>query len=321
MMERQTPPLRNGWQPFWRAPVPPIATEVLIPSWNWATVHDVPEGTSVVTLDANAAYLGALGNASIAHSELVTTGAPTTLPTPREVVPGYYKITVPYWGFSGTITHPLGESEALTAPRATVWVAAPTLILLIELLDTGHLGDFRILDSYTARRKTTFRTWAERLKSLRLEGMDRRDHAHHSAPRPDDCDCPACGWMDALKTGYSSAFSMMLTGERCQTHRPDWAHTVYAEHAATQWRKAWRFTYTGLPLIRMGAVDELTIMAEDLHTVLARPKPPFRYDASGRNVGAFKPKSAWKWDGMPTEARTAPMPFLPEPDEYLGDEW
>lgn len=315
LMERQLPPLRHGRQPYWRAPVPAPAAEAYVPVWNWHTPHDVPEGTEVVTLDANAAYLGALGNVTIAHSQLERLGAWENLPTPKQVVPGYYKISVPYWAFSGTCVHPLGDSAVLQE-QDTVWIAAPTLVLLVELLDTGHLGPFTILDSYTSAVPTSFTAWADRLKSIRREIMDRRDQAHRGQTRPDKCECPACAAYDSFKTGYSLAFSMMLTGERCQTHRPDWAHTVYAEHAATQWRKAWRYTYTGRPLVRMGAVDEITVMAADLHTVLTRPRPPFRFDASGRAIGAFKPKETWTWttDQAPAPTAAAVLAHLDEDD-------
>jgi len=97
---------------------------------------------------------------------------------------------------------------------------------------------------------------------------------------------------DAFKQGYSAALSMMLTGEKCLTRRPDWAHTIYAQHAASTWRKAWRWTFTGRPLVAMGAVDEIAVLSGDVGDVITLPKPPFRYDASGRIPGALKPKKA-----------------------------
>lgn len=316
LMERQTKPLRHGRDPFWRAPVVKASAEAYVPTWNWHTVHEVPAGTEVVTLDANAAYLGAVGNVTIAHSQLERMGAWENLPTPRQTPPGYYKITIPYWAFSGTCVHPLGDSAVLEE-RDVIWVAAPTLILLLELLDTGHLGPFAILDSYTSAVPTSFDAWATQLKSYRQQIMDRRDHAHRGPTRPADCTCEACARYDAFKTGYSMAFSMMLTGERCATHRPDWAHTVYAEHAATQWRKAWRYTYTGKVLLRMGAVDEITIPAADLHEVLTRPKPPFRFDASGRAVGAFKAKKVFEWGAEAPVATPAPnLPLDLDEDDF-----
>jgi hypothetical protein len=315
LMERHCPPLRHGREPYWRAPVTAPSAEVYIPTWNWRSVNDIPEGTEVVDLDANAAYLGALGNVKIAYSELERMGPWEVMPTPRQVTPGYYKISVPYWAFSGTVVHPLGDSTRLQE-ETTLWVAAPTLVLLLELLDTGHLGPFTILDSWTTPVVTNFTAWADRLKSVRREVMDKRDHAHQGQVIPPKCECDSCARYGAFKEGYSMAFSMMLTGERCKARRPDWSHTVYAEHAASQWRKAWRYTFTGLPIVRMGEVDEITVMSADLHTALARPKPPFRFDASGRAVGAFKPKRTYPYTAEPTAPTTAPTAALDEDDIF-----
>jgi hypothetical protein len=96
--------------------------------------------------------------------------------------------------------------------------------------------------------------------------------------------------LDAFKQGYSAALSMMLTGEKCLTRRPDWTHTIYAQHAAATWRKAWRWTFTGRPLVAMGSVDEVAVLSGDVPAVLHTPKPPFRFDPTGRQPGAFKPK-------------------------------
>lgn len=313
LMERQLPPLRHGRQPFWRAPVVKPSAEVYVPVWNWHTSADVPEGTEAVTLDANAAFLGAMGQVTIAHSQLERMGAWENLPTPKQVPPGYYKISKPYWSFSATCVHPLGDSAVLEE-RDTLWVAAPTLVLLLELLDTGHLGPFQVLDSYTSAVPTTFNSWYNRLRSYRQEIMDKRDQAHRGPTRPKDCTCEPCARYDALKQGYSMAFSMMLTGERCATHRPDWSHTVYAEHAAAQWRKGWRFTFTGKPILRAGAVDEITVKGADLHEALTLPRPPFRFDASGRSIGAFKAKAVFTW-GAEAPAPTSAPAHLVQLDE------
>lgn len=288
VMECQTPPLKYGRPPYWRAPITPPSAEVYVPTWNWTSPHDFPEGEAVTVLDVNAAYLSAMGSARIAHSHLKNTGAPAGLMEPKEsaVAPGYYKITVPYWAFEGTIVHPLGDS-ARVATETALWVAAPTLVLLLELADEGHLGWFEILDSWTADVVTDFRSWSERLRSIRGEYMDRIEMCQTEGQRRQEV-----ARYDAFKTGYSAALSMMLTGEKCLTRRPDWAHTIYAQHSAATWRKAWRWTFTGRPLVAMGAVDEIAVLSGDVGDVIARPKPPFRYDASGRIPGSLKPKKA-----------------------------
>lgn len=285
VMERQTPPLKYGRPPYWRAPITPPSADVYVPVWNWTSPQDFPEGESVTVLDVNAAYLSAMGSTHIAHSHLTHTGPLAYLPAPRDVAPGYYRITVPHWAFSGTIVHPLGDSARIET-EPDLWVAAPTLTLLLELSEVGHIGWFEILDAWTADVVTEFRAWSERLRSIRTECMDRIDMAQTDTHRLQEV-----ARYDAFKQGYSAALSMMLTGEKCLTRRPDWTHTIHAAHAANTWRKAWRYSFRH-PLIAMGATDEIAVLSKDLGDAIGRPKPPFRYDATGRQPGALKPKKA-----------------------------
>lgn len=283
-LERQTPPLKFGRIPYWRAPVVIPTEDIYVPVWNWRADHDLPDGLPVSVLDVNAAYLSAIGQAKIAHSHLIRRGPIPHFPEPSQVQPGYYRITIPYWAFSATIVHPLGDS-ARVQTEDTLWVPAPTLTLLLELHEANHIGPFDILDSATPDITTDFKSWAERLKSIRCECLDRIDMA-----QTEDRQTYERERYGAFKTGYSAALSMILTGARCLTHRPDWSHTVYALHAASTWRKAWRWTSES-PLLSMGTVDEISVLTEDLAPALARPRPPFRLDNSGRQVGAFKIKS------------------------------
>lgn len=310
VMETKTPPLRYGRPPYWRAPVVPASAEVYVPTWEWNSPLDFPEAEAVTVLDVNAAYLAAMGSATIAHSELEREGRMAELPAARDVRPGYYKITVPYWAFSGTIVHPLGNGAPVQLDDA-VWVAAPTLVLLLELEEDGHLGYFRILDSYTARNSTTFRSWSQRLGSIRGEYMDRVDLAHTDAAREN-----ARAQLSAFKEGYSAALSMMLTGEKCKTHRPDWTHTIHAQFASSTWRKAWRWTGCGRPVVGMGNVDEISVLSVDLPTVLSLPKPPFRFDETGRKPGALKPKAVTMTDQV-REQRAEDVPLVEGGEDIL----
>ena len=290
LMERDAPPVRYGRPPFWRAPVPAPAAAAFIPSWNWQRSRaDLPDDAPTVTLDVNGAFLGAISHVPIAHCQLTRTGGMRGYPDHRALNPGYYKITIPYWAFGRDIVHPLGDS-ALLETEETVTVLAPTLQLLLELAGAGHIGPFEILDSCTATVHTNFRTWARHLSALRLERLDQVDIAHPSGRRPHKCPCTACVSYKSFKDGYSAAFSMMLTGEKCLTHRPDWSHTVYAQHAAAQWRKAWRYSSTH-KIVSMGHTDELRVLREDLDTAMMLARPPLRVDETGRNLGAFKTKA------------------------------
>ncbi|MFJ6530873.1 hypothetical protein ACIQMZ_37205 [Streptomyces longwoodensis] len=287
-----------GREPYWRAPVTTASRDAYVPAWNWTspTAPDVPPAQRL-TLDANGAYLGALGGIDVAHSHLTRRG-PVDYPIgPKEVLPGYYLIDVPYWPFSGTIVHPLGDSARLET-ESRVWIAHPTLILLLELQDQGVIS-VEILDSWNAQARTNLRKWQAHLKQVRAELLDAIEQAQTDAARAFHR-----ARYDAFKEGYSAALSMMLTGEKCKTHRPDWTHAVHAQHAATMWRKGWRWTGAGYPIVSMGHTDELTVLAEDLAPAMSRPKPPFRYDPTGHALGAMKPKPTATEDA-PTTAPAA----------------
>jgi hypothetical protein len=314
-MEQKFPPTRYDRDPLWRSPAPVPADRIYIPSWNWMRTVEIPEGEEVVTLDANGAFMGALSMSVIGHSHLSHTGPadPVQLTGLRDIPPGYYQISVPHWALSASIVSPLGDQATLQT-EDTLWVAAPTVTLLLELLDQGAIGDLRIYDSWTARITTTFRQWANHLRDVRVQLIDDRAAAHPDGA-PEGCDCIACDRYEALKEGYSAALSMMLTGEKCKTHRPDWTHTVIAQFAAAQWRKAWRYQGTGHPLMAMGDRDEISVLGSGLHDVLARPQPPFRYDPTGKKLGALKIKRTGPL--LPPTQQAAALPTVDESEDIL----
>ena len=73
-MERQAKPLRNGREPYWRAPITPPSHDFYGPAWNWHHPIEFPADAKEMVLDANGAYLASIGSVTIAHSELVNTG-------------------------------------------------------------------------------------------------------------------------------------------------------------------------------------------------------------------------------------------------------
>lgn len=308
ILETQAPPTWRGMEPFWRAPITPASAIAYVPYWNWHNpTVDASEAAHALNLDANAAYLGAIGSVYVVHGNLNHKGAPQELPDPRRVEPGYYLIATPRWAFDGTIVSPLGDSARLET-EDTLWIAHPTLVLLLELLEEGALGDVQILDSYTSGRAVEFRAWSGRLRQTRQMLLARRDAVQTDAAR-----AAVDEQITAFKEGYSMAVSLMQTGERCKTRRPDWAHAIRAQHAATMWRKAWKFTGAGFPLLAMGAVDEITIREQDLTPAITRPKPPFKFDASGRTPGAMKPKP--KSEIRPQ--RAASLPTVDDGEDVL----
>lgn len=283
LLEKAAPPLVYGRPPFWRAPVAVNPSKVFVPSWNWsAGYRELPEGEQPVTIDCNGAFMAALGSVPIAHGELKNTGEldPWGI-GPRAVLPGYYLVDAISWAFDATIVSPLGNTVKIPE-GARVWIAAPTLVLLLELLDEGSIGAVTIHDSWTCARIANFREWNKRLKVARNGLLDNIAKAD-----TDETIAAAKARYKAFKEGYGAAFSMMLTGEKCQTRRPDWAHQVYAQHAATSWRKAWRFS-AGAPLLAMGNTDTMTVLEADLRKAVLSVKPPIKMDPSGRNLGHYK---------------------------------
>ena len=286
LLEKKAPPLFHGHPPYWLAPVVLEPTKVFIPSWTWdAGYRELPEGEEKVTLDCNGAFMAALGSAPIAHGNLKHTGEIDAWELdPRRVLPGYYLVDKISWAFDATLVSPLGNRSGIDKipDGARIWIAAPTLVLLLELLQEGSIGSVIISDSWTAARVTNFRDWNACLKVVRnnlLDNIDKADTEQDIAN--------ARARYKAFKEGYGAAFSIMLTGKNAGVRRPDWAHQVYAQHAATSWRKAWRFTVGG-PVLAMGDTDTMTVLESDLRKAVLSVKPPIKLDPSGRTLGHYK---------------------------------
>lgn len=288
LMERACPPLRFGRPPTWQLPALPIDSP-LIPSWDWYAVRDFYPGTEVVTLTANGGLLAAIGHVTVGHSQLNRVGRMEYPPAPRDVAPGYYRITIPHWAFGGTIVSPLGDSARLQTDEQ-VWIAAPTLTLLLELAEDGCLGRFTITDSWTAPVQISFRTWYERLRAQHTQLLDQIEAQH-----PDGipaasvhCACLPCTRLHAFDHGITTALAAVAAGTKSGTHRPDWADAVYATHAAAMWRRAWRYTGTNRHLVALPHIDEVQIIAADLDPAMDHVSPPFLYDESARHIGSLR---------------------------------
>jgi hypothetical protein len=285
-LEKEHPPRFNGFEPLWRAPQTPARIgNILTPSWNWTGSGELAEGDTPITLDLNAAFLSAAGAVEIAHSQLRRLGPVDAHKfRPRfetSVLPGYYRIVVPPWGWPDIVS-PLGDGD-LAKPGRQVWIAHPTLVLLLEMLENEYLGELEITDAWVSHRRTNFREWCKAMRTAREKLLDQRDKA-------DTLDAIADAELryKAFKQGYGSAFSMMITGKGCKTHRPDWAHAVYAQHAATAWRKVWRVSAVG-PILWMGRVDAFTIGRQTLAAAVTKaPTPPLKLDPTGRRHGFVK---------------------------------
>lgn len=238
------------------------------------------KGGAVVRLDRNAAYLSAAASVLVAHGPLEHTG-PMNAYDPNRA--GYFLVQAHPWPLR-TMPHPLGR------PRAEqVWVPAPTLQLLHQLAEQGRWADVEILDSYTAHGVRLTR-WTDMVRDLRAQVLQ----AHG----------PNSQRYDELKTAYSQALTMMIgednpgTGRRwkCKTHRPDWAHTVYAQASATLWRTADRCAglvdKPDLAPVAIVNTDEIHLPEAALTLVTRGDRAPIRLDPTGQRLGSYKVKAA-----------------------------
>ncbi|NUR38801.1 MAG: hypothetical protein HOV73_01775 [Streptomyces sp.] len=275
-------PLAQAREPYWQAPVIPASHAAYIPTWDWRwhRADTLAADDTPTTLASVNGPLDVLGRIRVAHSHL-SRATPSHRPlAPRDVLPGYYRIARPTWAFEGTIVHPLGDSSRLET-EALIWVAHPTLALLLELKEEGALGEVLIDDAYVAQAATDFSKWAANLRQRRVEILDAIERSATDAGR-----AAHLARFFAFEDGYAAALESIRTGEGTTMRRPDWTHAIYAEHAAAMWRRAWSWTYTGRPVVAMPCVDELVVLTADMGPVMSRPTPPFTI---GHTLGALAP--------------------------------
>ncbi len=270
-------------EPYWRPRLPGMtfATDV-ITSWEW----ERPYSGEVAVLDRSGAYVAAASSVLVAHGKLEHTG-----PCEFHDRPGYYLVQVHPWHESNSLPHPLGEWGS---KQPEVWIPAPAVALLRDLADAGRWPDVTVLDSYTGDG-VRLSKWAGFVNTLRAEAI-----AEHGR----DSDQYA-----AVKTGFGMALSLMLGYQgdamrrewKCNVRRPDWAHSIYAQSAATLWRWAddCRTVAPGLGPVALRNVDELVIpqAALEIVTITKRSggRAPLGIDPDGIKLGTFKVKAAEAW--------------------------
>lgn len=282
MLEGPYAPKVARREPFWRPRAPKCTRIVYTPTWNWESVAKTAPPVQLVTLDVSGAFLAAASSATFAHGQLEPTGA-----APADGAPGYYLIDAHPWA-GGGIPNPLGTWPAMPE---RVWVAHPTVALLRQLADDGYWPEVVVHDSYTATVPCRLRKWAEQVRDDRAYALARR-----AAAEPDSANWErAQESYQAIKDGYAVAIQMMLgttaDGQpaKARIKRPDWYHTIHAQHAANMWRKAWKCVLAGHHPAAMGATDELTFTADDLDALLQADVLPL--DETGLKLGSLKTKA------------------------------
>ncbi|MBW5252036.1 hypothetical protein JGS39_24055 [Streptomyces sp. P01-B04] len=276
--------------PFWRPPVPKPSRYVHLPAWDWESEGVAGPGDEMADADVSGAFVAALTSGTYAHGALTRTGPFHGL----KPAPGYYQILTPVWQLP-SIVSPLGSAELPDA----VWIKHPTLDLLQQLATAGKLPDIEVKDSYTAKVSCRLRTWGEKLRDDRAALL-----ATRNATAPGTVARAAADKAYAdFKDSYSIAIQMMAgktddaTGDlktnKSEVLRPDWYHTIHAQHAATMWRKVFSAHEAGIFPYAMGSLDEVTYRQEDWDRIPTLPKPPFRIDETGVTLGSFKVKNQW----------------------------
>lgn len=285
LMLDQFPPKVSGRGPFWRPRPAKPYKEIREPAWSWraplrplspstwgyGTTTMLLDSDHVLTLDANAAYLGAASSVELAHGALQKTGR---IPFSRKI-PGYWLVTAHEW-LVPWIWSPLGTA---TVPDR-VWLTTPTVTLLDQLADDGYWPGVEIHDSWTSRSVCRLRRWTDQVASDRRTALRRR------------ADFP--GLYEDVKTGYSMAVTMMGTGKNSLCYRPDWSQSIRAQHAATTWRKVWRAIARGCPVLASGTVDEVSVPLaayRELHEERETTPNPLALDETGERLGTFKIKA------------------------------
>lgn len=285
-LEHEHAPKLRKAAPYWRPKPPACWRTIHEPEWNWTSqARGMEDFQDLTVLDCNGAFLAPLSGTYVAHGVLERTGPVGEL-TARQVLPGYYRINAAPWGASEAIVSPLGQGSL--PPQ--VWVAAPTLTLLLELQEEGVWPGVRVYDSWTCDAKVRPTKWAAWLRDVRLLAMD--TDAQTRLEFPDAVPTAA----RAVKDGYAMAFQLMIQEakpdepRKSGVFRPDWYHTVRAQHKANMWRKAWKCLQAGIIVTYMGKTDEIELPTAVIGHLIDMPEPPIRIDLTGRALGAFKIK-------------------------------
>lgn len=290
LLTGQYAPTLNRRSAYWRPKPPPVARECYTPTWSW-THHAYDEclDLDLTTLDANAAYLSAASSANFAHGELTRTGPQSAF----NGWPGYYRVDAWHWNHTGIVS-PLGMADL----EDKVWVAAPTVELLVQLSDQGTWPGVHIHDSWLCPQKTRLREWATAVNIDRAAALrDISAHPDHDSREvAGHCPCDACIWYDqGIKQGYAKAVQMMKgvddqSQAKSKVRRPDWYHTIHAQSAASIWRRVWSCLQRQFTPVMMGDTDEVTWLTEDYQRLVTLDKSPLRIDQSQISLGTWKIK-------------------------------
>lgn len=268
-----------------------------IPTLNWGPKDveaDVPEGTALVELDANGAFVAAASSARFAHCALKNTG-PLDLST-GTVPPGYMLVDVHQWQL-GAPGSPLGANRPKVDQYGRAWVPHTVYSVLRDLTHgakwgavEGHWPDATVYDSWTADA-VPFTDWAGVVRDTRAAAKISGDAATG----------------ERIKVAYSQAVQMWSTPpdpkgtpadkrkKKNVAYRPDWYAALRGQHAMNMWRRAYQCTILDRPPLRLWDTDRILMCELDMLALLRRDRQPIplRLDETGIALGTFKRVRRW----------------------------
>jgi hypothetical protein len=299
-------PVRHHQPPMWdltrvEGGMPPELRGVLavthVPTMNFGPKDveaEVPEGTPMVELDANGAFVAAASSARFAHCALTNTG-PLDLST-GPIPPGCMLVDAHPWQF-GAPGSPLGANRPKADALGRVWVPHTVYSILRDLThgakwgpQGGHWPDATVYDSWTAD-PCAFTDWANVVRDTRAAAKLGGDAAMG----------------ERVKVAYSQAVQMWATEpdpkgtpkekqkKRNKAYRPDWYQALRGQHFANMWRRGYQCTILGKAPLRIWATDRLLMKEIDMLSLLRRDQQPtpIRLDETGIQLGTFKRVHRW----------------------------
>ncbi len=265
--------------PYWRPRLPGMLFAAhVVTGYNWSRASYTGPAT---VLDRSGAWIAGASSVEVAHGELVHAGD-----ADFGGRPGYYQLGVHPWREQARLPHPLGYVRPGTD---TVWVPAPTVALLADLVRQGRWPDVTVLDSYIGDG-ARLTEWTGHVNAL-------RKHAITIYGRASD------QYAD-VKINFGQSMSLMLghldddrrRSWKCKAARPDWTHHIQAQASATLWRwaDACRHVAPELAPIAVRNVDELVVPRAAVEILTTTPRPgglkPLTIDPTGCTLGTFKIK-------------------------------
>lgn len=269
-----------------------------IPTMNFGPTDvdaDVIEGTPLVEIDANGAFVAAATSGTFAHCALEHTG-PLDLVDGQPLPAGYLLVDYhPF--FLHTPGSPLGSNRPKVDADGRVWVPHTIYSLLRDLTYgakwgavPGHWPDATVYDSWTAD-VCRLEKWAGVVRDTRAAakiGGDTRTG-------------------ERIKVAYSQAVQMWATKpdpkgtpadkrkKNNKAYRPDWYAALRGQHFANMWRRGYQAAILGRPPLTIRGTDRMVFKEYELLELLGRDKAPrpIQLDETGVALGSFKRMHRW----------------------------